>query len=134
MPLVRIDVLQGYSDAERKSIGDCVQRAMVETLDVPERDRFQLISAHGSNDFDFNRSYLDIDRTDRFVLVQVTLSAGRSTEAKQAFYARLAELLEAAIELRREDLGIVLVENERPDWSCGRGEASYVVLPREQWR
>jgi 4-oxalocrotonate tautomerase len=76
------------------------------------------------------RSYLDIDRTDRYVLVEVTLSAGRSTEAKQAFYARLAELLEEAIGLRREDLGIVLVENQRPDWSYGRGEASYVVLPR----
>ncbi|MET0704039.1 MAG: tautomerase family protein, partial [Mycobacterium sp.] len=82
----------------------------------------------------FNRSYLDIERSDRFVLVQVTLSAGRSTEAKQAFYARLAELLGQAVALRSEDLAIVLVENERPDWSFGRGEASYVVIPREDWR
>jgi 4-oxalocrotonate tautomerase len=110
MPLVRIDVLQGYSEAQHKLIGDSVQRAMMETLDVPERDRFQIIS------------------------VQVTLSAGRTTEAKQAFFARLAELLGEAIALRREDLGIVLVENERPDWSFGKGEASYVVPPREQWR
>jgi 4-oxalocrotonate tautomerase len=134
MPLVRIDVLQGYSLAERKTIGDCVQRAMTETLDVPERDRFQIISEHEANGFDFNRSYLDIDRSDRFVLVQVTLSAGRSTEAKQAFYARLAELLAEAIALRGEDLAIAMVENERPDWSFGRGEASYVVIPREHWR
>jgi 4-oxalocrotonate tautomerase len=134
MPLVRIDVLRGYSTAERKSIGDCVQRAMTETLGVPDRDRFQLISEHEPDSFDFNRSYLDIDRSDRFVLVQVTLAAGRSTEAKQAFYARLGELLGEAIALRREDLAIVLVENERPDWSFGRGEASYVVIPRENWR
>jgi 4-oxalocrotonate tautomerase len=127
MPLVRIDVLQGYSDAERKSIGDCVQRAMVETLDVPERDRFHLISAHGAGDFDFNRSYLDIDRTDRFVLVQVTLSAGRSTEAKQAFYARLAELLEAAIGLpgRKRTPQLVV----RPRRSKLRGAPSRAVAP-----
>ena len=62
------------------------------------------------------------------------MSAGRSIEAKQAFYARLAELLTGAIALRAEDLAIVMVENERPDWSFGRGEASYVVIPREQWR
>lgn len=134
MPLVKIDVLTGYSAAERRSIGDCVQRAMTETLGVPERDRFQLIAEHEPDSFDFNRSYLDIERSDRFVLVQVTLSAGRSTEAKQAFYARLAELLGQAVALRSEDLAIVLVENERPDWSFGRGEASYVVIPREDWR
>jgi 5-carboxymethyl-2-hydroxymuconate isomerase len=36
----------------------------------------------------------------------MTLSAGRSTEAKQAFYARLAELLAEAIALRGEDLAV----------------------------
>ena len=134
MPMVRIDVLQGFSTAERRSIGDCVQRAMVETLGVPDRDRFQIISEHEPGGLEFNRSYLDIDRSARFVLVNVTLSAGRSTEAKQAFYARLAELLGEEIALRAEDLAIVLTENERPDWSFGRGEASYVVIPSEKWR
>jgi 5-carboxymethyl-2-hydroxymuconate isomerase len=81
-----------------------VQRTMTETVDVPVRDRFQIINEHGLDDFDFNRSYLDIDRSDRFVLVQVTLSAGRSRDAKHAFYARLAELLADAIALRGEDL------------------------------
>jgi 4-oxalocrotonate tautomerase len=134
MPLVRIDVLQGYSRDERKAIGDCVQRAMVETLGVPERDRFQVITQHLPETFDFNRSYLDIDRSDRFVLVQVTLSAGRTEGAKQAFYQRLAELLIDAVALRAEDLAVAMVENDRHDWSFGRGEASYVVLPRDRWR
>ena len=134
MPLVKIDVLKGYSAAERRLIGDCVQRAMIETLSVPERDRFQLIAEHEPENFDFNRSYLDIERSDRFVLIQVTLLAGRSTDAKQAFYALLAKLLGDALALRAEDLAIVLVENDRTDWSFGRGEASYVVIPRENWR
>jgi 4-oxalocrotonate tautomerase len=133
VPLVRIDVLQGYSSEQRKAIGDCVQRAMVETLDVPERDRFQLFAEHTPENFDFNRSYLGIERSNRFVLVQVTLSSGRTREAKQAFYARLAELLVDAVALRSEDLGVVMVENVREDWSFGRGEASYVVMPRAQW-
>ncbi len=130
MPLVRIDVLQGYSREERKAIGDCVQRAMMETLGVPERDRFQVITEHLPETFDFNRSYLDISRSDRFVFVQVALSAGRTETSKQAFYARLAELLADAVALRAEDLAVVIVENARHDWSFGLGEASYVVLPR----
>jgi phenylpyruvate tautomerase PptA (4-oxalocrotonate tautomerase family) len=134
MPLVRIDLLATYTAEERKAIGDCVQRAMIDTLNVPERDRFQIITTHSPADFDFDRSYLDIERTDRFVLVEVTLSTGRTAEAKQAFYARLAELLTGAVGLRPEDLAVALIENQRQDWSFGKGEASYVVLPREQWR
>ncbi len=36
--------------------------------------------------------------------------------------------------MRPEDLAVILVENERTDWPFGRGQASYLVLPREQWR
>ncbi len=93
-----------------------------------------MITEHLPETFDFNRSYLDISRSDRFVFVEVTLSAGRTETSKQAFYARLAELLIDAVALRAEDLAVVMVENERHDWSFGRGEASYVVLPRERWR
>jgi 4-oxalocrotonate tautomerase len=134
MPLVRIDVLNTFARAERRAISDAVQTALTSTLDVPERDRFQILTTHDPDDFIFDRSYLDIERTDRFVCVHVTLSAGRTQEAKQAFYARLAELLGDKVGLRSEDLAVILVENERQDWSFGRGEASYVVLPREQWR
>jgi 4-oxalocrotonate tautomerase len=36
--------------------------------------------------------------------------------------------------VRPEDVVICLVENQREDWSFGKGLASYVVLPREQWK
>jgi 4-oxalocrotonate tautomerase len=134
MPLVRVDVLTTFSPAERRAIGDAIQEAMTSTLDVPQRDRFQVITAHEPDEFLFDRSYLDIERSDRFVCVQVTLSAGRTLAAKQAFYARLADLLAEHVGLRSEDLAVILVENQREDWSFGRGEASYVVLPRDQWR
>ena len=134
MPLVRIDVLAPWSDDDLRSLGEAVQAALVETMGVPERDRFQVITQHRAGEFAFDRGYLDIARSDRFVIVQVTLSAGRSTEVKQAFYRRLADLLHERIGLASDDLAICLVENAREDWSFGRGEASYVVLPPEQWR
>jgi 4-oxalocrotonate tautomerase len=134
MPLVRVDVLETYSPEQRRTIADCVQRAMVQTLGVPERDRFQIVTAHTADEFVFDRSYLDIERSDGFVLVHVTLSAGRAVEAKQAFYSVLAEFLADAVGLRPEDLAVVMVENQRHDWSFGNGQASYVVLSSDQWR
>jgi 4-oxalocrotonate tautomerase len=134
MPLVTIDVLAGRAAGELDTIADAVQEAMVATLDVPERDRFQIITEHTPETLRFDRHYLGIERSDQFVLIRITLSAGRSAEAKQAFYAQLAGLLAERARLRPEDLAVMLVENERGDWSFGHGQASYVVLPREQWR
>lgn len=133
MPLVTIDLLQGRPPHELGAIADSVHDAMVEFLNVPERDRFQIVTEHVPATLDFDRHYLDIERSDRFVLIRVTLGVGRSTNAKQAFYRRLAELLADRIGLPSEDLAVTLVENQREDWSFGRGQASYLDLPREAW-
>jgi len=134
MPLVRIDLQEGKPAGYVRAIADAVQRAMVDCLAVPARDHFQVITAHAPDHLIYDLGYLDIERTDDIVLVQVTLSAGCGTEQKQAFYARLAVLLREDPGLRPEDLAVVMVENTREDWSFGNGEASYVVRPQEQWR
>ncbi|MCI0483763.1 MAG: 4-oxalocrotonate tautomerase family protein, partial [candidate division NC10 bacterium] len=43
MPLVRISLRAGKPDAYRRAIGEGVHRAMVETINVPALDRFQII-------------------------------------------------------------------------------------------
>lgn len=134
MPLVTIDLLAGRPADQLDAISDAVQEAMVLTLDVPERDRFHVISEHTTRTLRFDRNYLDIDRDEDFVLISVRLSRGRTTDAKQEFYARLAELLAERAGVRAENLAVSLLENGREDWSFGRGQASYLELPREQWR
>ncbi len=134
MPLVHIDLREGKTVSYRKAIGDAIQRAMIEHLDVPERDQFQIIREHKPDDLVYNPDYLDIERTDDIVMIQVTLSVGRSTEQKRMFYNRLVELLQENPGLRPQDVLIHLVENTREDWSFGNGEAQYLLLPREQWR
>jgi 4-oxalocrotonate tautomerase len=134
VPLVRIDMLEGRSAQEKAQIADCTHQAMVETLGVPERDRFQIVSEHAPEALLFDRAYLDIERSDAFVLVGVTLAAGRSAVVKQAFYARLCELLVETVGLREQDLAVCLVENAREDWSFGNGEASYLTIPKDRWR
>ena len=107
---------------------------MVELLDVPERDRFQIITEHCPSALSFDRHYLDIDRDDGFVLVRITLAHGRTAEAKRAFYRRLADLLADRTGLRPANLAVIMTENQRADWSFGDGQASYLELPREAWR
>jgi phenylpyruvate tautomerase PptA (4-oxalocrotonate tautomerase family) len=134
VPLVAIDVLEGHSQEELDAISSAVHEAMVEMLDVPMRDRFQLITQHTPETLRFDPEYLDIPRSESFVLVRVTLAAGRTDDAKRAFYRRLCDLLVERTDIPAEDLAVVLVENQRADWSFGRGQASYLELPREAWR
>ena len=42
MPLVRISVLKGKSREYRRKVGSAVHQALVETIGVPEKDRFRL--------------------------------------------------------------------------------------------
>ena len=44
MPLVRIDLLQGKPKEYIAAIGESVHRAMVDTIGVPVRDHFQVIT------------------------------------------------------------------------------------------
>jgi 4-oxalocrotonate tautomerase len=134
VPLVAIDVLEGRSQQDLDAICDCVQVAMRETLEVPEHDRFQIVTEHSPQTLRFDREYLQGDRSDGFVLIRVTLAAGRSVEVKRSFYARVVELLAAGATVQAEDVMVVLVENGREDWSFGRGQASYVEIPKEEWR
>jgi len=134
MPLVRIDLIEKqHPEKDVAVIGDAVQAALVETMNVPQRDRFQVITEHRKDRFVYNPSYLGVERTDRIVFVQVFLSKGRTTEQKQAFYASVARRM-ANAGMRPEDLAVALVENTREDWSFGNGIAQYVVLPKEEWK
>lgn len=125
MPLVRISLRAGKPDVYRAAIGDAVHRAMVETINVPAQDRFQIITEHDAAGLLYDPSYLDISRTDDLVVVQITLNAGRTTEMKKALFARIAEHLATSTGMRREDVLVSLVEVSKENWSFGNGVAQY---------
>jgi len=125
MPLVRISLLKGRPASYRRKLGDAVHQALVETIDVPAKDRFQLISEHDPEDFVYDREYLGIARSRELVIIQITLSAGRSLHLKRRLYRAITERLAAAVQLRPEDAWINLVEVAKENWSFGNGVASY---------
>jgi 4-oxalocrotonate tautomerase len=126
MPLVRIFLRQGTSEEYRKTIGEGVHRAMVETLAVPSDDRFQIIAEHSAEGLVYNPGYLGVQRTDGVVFVQITLSTGRKPPQKRKLYKRMAEILAESPGVRPQDLLVNLVEVSWENWSFGNGEAQYM--------
>ena len=127
MPLVRIALLEGKPPAYLQKISDSVHRALVETISVPPQDRFQLITEHKRSQFIYDPAYLNIARTDNLVIVQITLSQGRTLEAIKSLYKRMVELLVQEANLRPEDVFINLVEVAKENWSFGNGVAQYAT-------
>jgi phenylpyruvate tautomerase PptA (4-oxalocrotonate tautomerase family) len=126
MPLVRVDYPRGKPDDYKLVIGDVIYAAMRATLNVPEGDRFQILTERGPGELSVDPSYLDIMRSPEALIIQVTLSEGRTINQKRAFYMAVVEGLQARLALRREDVMINLVEVKKENWSFGNGDAPYV--------
>ena len=69
--------------------------------------------------------YLGVQYSPDLVIIQVTWVGGRSTDVKKQFYRRIADEIHVKAGVRKEDVWITLVNNEREDWSFGNGDMQY---------
>ncbi|MGN7979794.1 tautomerase family protein [Burkholderia sp. 22313] len=127
MPFTRIAVREGKPAAYRGALVDGVHRALMHTFNVPEDDIFMVVTEHTAENFVFGRHYLDIERSDDLVMIQITANNTRTLEQKQALYRTIAENLARQPGVRPQDVFISLVEVLKEDWSFGNGIAQYVV-------
>lgn len=127
MPLVRIDLARGKSAEYRKTVGEIIYNAMLDLINVPKNDKFQIVTEHAPEDLNFAESYLGNTYSQDIILIQVTLNAGRTIEMKKAFYKRIADDLNAQLRVRRDDVWINLVEVAKENWSFGGGIAQYAT-------
>jgi phenylpyruvate tautomerase PptA (4-oxalocrotonate tautomerase family) len=121
VPIVRIDLSDRRTPAQRRAISDGVHRAFVDAVGIPPGDRFHVVTTHPAGELIADPEFLDVRRED-VVYLQITLVRGRPTELKQALYRRIVEEL-VGVGVRAEDVAIVLTENDPVDYSWGNGEA-----------
>jgi 4-oxalocrotonate tautomerase len=69
MPIVRIDIVEGRSEAYRAEVDDIVYPTIVDLLDVPEGDRFQVITEGPESFLPFDHHYLGGARAEDFIFV-----------------------------------------------------------------
>lgn len=127
MPLTLVSLRRGKPAAYRSAILDGIYRAMRATFDVPEEDRFMVITEHDETDFSYSPAYLGIERSDDLVIIQLTVSNTRTVAKKKALYRQIVANLTADPGLRPEDIFINLVEVLPENWSFGHGVAQYVA-------
>jgi len=125
MPLVRISFIKGREAGFGRRVGEVVYRTMMDTINVPAEDNFQVISEHDKDGLVYDPSYLGIARSDAVIFIQITLNEGRTVDVKKAFFKTLAERLHGELDVRTEDVLVSLVEVKKENWSFGNGIAQY---------
>lgn len=125
MPLVRVSLVEGKTAEYKQKVGDVIHQAMVDTINCPAQDRFQVISEHRQDSFLYAPEYLGIAHSDDLIIIQITLNEGRSVELKKALYQSIATGLNQAVAVATGDVFISLVEVKKENWSFGEGVAQY---------
>lgn len=125
MPFVQISMMEGKSAGYRKTVGDVVHQAMVETISCPPLDRFQVIREYSKENYLFTHTYLDIPHSGDLIVIQITLNEGRTVELKKLLYKTIADKLHSSVGVSINDVMINLVEVKKENWSFGDGIAQY---------
>ncbi len=126
MPFVRINLSQAAPAELAATVSEVVYDAMVKTANVPQHDKFQVITRHAPDELIYPaQGYLGINYTPNIIFIQVTWVAGRSVDVKKAFYRKIADDLHQKAGVRKEDVWISLVDSKREDWSFGNGDMQY---------
>jgi tautomerase-like protein len=87
MPLVHIDLIQGRSGTEIQALRDAVHAPVVDTFEVSERDRYQVLRSHPPNEITALDTGLDIVRSPQLMIVQLV---SRRRHREQRAVLRLA--------------------------------------------
>jgi 4-oxalocrotonate tautomerase len=127
MPLVRISVSSEVNQAQLEAIGNAVHDAMVQTFNVPQPDKFQVLTRHAMGELVCTPEFLGVVHSTKVAFVQITCAEGRTLDVKKALYAKIAALVDAAGAVRAADVVINLLEVKRENWSFGNGVAQYMT-------
>jgi phenylpyruvate tautomerase PptA (4-oxalocrotonate tautomerase family) len=117
MPIVKIDTRVGLSPAQKQGLFTAVHDALVAAFKIPDHDRTQRLVEHAPENFE-----IPPGRGERYVVLELSVFAGRSVEAKRALYRELVTRIEK-VGIPKEDVFILLHEEPVENWGLRGGIA-----------
>ena len=122
MPLVTLSLRQPAAPGIARRMLDEVHAALVAS-GVPAADRFQRVLELAPEPAVVDPRYPDLerDRSDRFVLVEVLWSVGRSVKVKRKVTADIAAGVARAGSLDPNDVMVVFLETAWENWAFAGG-------------
>jgi phenylpyruvate tautomerase PptA (4-oxalocrotonate tautomerase family) len=111
MAQVKIYGLRERLDPDKPRLSDLIHSCLVDALGLPPEKRFHRFFPLEAEDFVYPS-----DRSDRYLILEISMFEGRSTEAKNRLYRLLYARIGEALSLAPEDLEITLFETPKENW------------------
>lgn len=125
MPLVKLDLIKGRSPEEIKDILDVTHKVILEAFQVPDGDRYQVVTQHEPYEMVMEDTGLGFTRSEDVVLFTV-ISTQRTDKMKKEFYRLLSINLEKDCKIAPKDVMVTFVTNGAGEWSFGFGKAQFL--------
>ncbi|MGB5749314.1 MAG: tautomerase family protein [Desulfobacterales bacterium] len=127
MPLVTISLSKSWSPEDQKLIADGIHDAIV-GVGFPQTDRFQKIHrlSKGQLLYDGRHPNLTEPRTEKFVLIEIVISFGRSVEFKKDLLTGIIQNLKEKPGIPPHDVMVLFIETARENWAFTGGIQYYV--------
>ena len=115
MAQIKIYGLQSALQNRQREISDAIHAAVVESLALPQDKRFHRFFALDRDDF-----FFPADRSDNYLILEISMFEGRSVETKKQLIRALSDHLNE-IGIAPQDVEITLFETPRAHWGI-RGQ------------
>ena len=129
MPLAKIHVLEGRYDERRLgNISKAIQDALISILKIPPDDFFQIIHVLPRNHFLHTPSFLGMNYSDDFIVLEIAFITGRPKETRLALLKELNARIVVGAGISPDDVMIQLSEGPGENFSFGQGEAQRAFI------
>ncbi len=127
MPLVTIGLSKSWSMEDQKLIADGIHEAII-GVGFPQTDRFQKIHRLSKDQFLYDDRHPNLaeSRTEKFVLIEIIISFGRSVEFKKDLLTKIVHNLKNEPGIQPHDVMVLLIETARENWAFASGVQYYV--------
>lgn len=127
MPFIRTCVHHDTPAAQRAAIVEGIHQALVEAIGMPVDELFNRVTAYQPEEFFFSRTFNGYARSERPVVIEITMRRGRSDAMKRELYRLIAQKLQDAAQVHTNDVFIFVHENDYSDWSVGGGKFAMAI-------
>ncbi|MEK4251823.1 tautomerase family protein [Paenibacillus sp. FSL W7-1287] len=111
MAQVKVYGLKEHLKPNQAHVSEAIHSCIVEAFEYPVERKFQRFFNLEREDFIYSK-----DRTERYMIIEISIFEGRSVEAKKRLIHLLFERVCNAMKIDKNDLEITIFETPKHNW------------------
>lgn len=123
MSQIKVYALNKTIEQHRDNLSKAIHHALVKELKYPEEKKFQRFISLEEKDFIYPK-----DRTNSYVIIEISMFKGRTKETKKAFIQSLFENISSLCSISPNDVEVTIFETPQENWGIRGKPADELYL------